>query len=304
MTKKFQTQGEIDELTEGERAVIEADEAEKAAAAKAAEDAEKAAAEEAKAKEEAEAAPKEAKPPEEKPKATEEAPKTEQPQPKAIVAPQVLAPFVPQVDPELAKRDFAAERAALKAKWESGDIEQAEYDEQRDAITSAQTELRIAQKQSAQFQAHAAQVQQLSFEQLSAQMMALPENADLADPTRNKLFQSLIDRIDSETGNTLDNVALLNEAYRQFRAVVPAVQASPPPPPVRNPDTSALPPRIASAPAAASTTIVHQDVGAYAAMPIEDTEAALSRMSSDQIEQLLLKTPGSASIVERQQAQQ
>jgi hypothetical protein len=277
-----QTQGGIDELTDGERAVIEADEAERAAAAAA-----KAAAD----------AP--------APEAAPEVPPVVEAPVLQAQAPVAVAPTINiEVPAELAARDFAAERAALKAAMEEGDLLQSEYDEKRDAITAAETERRLLQaigsQISTQTAAHNAQVQAQTFEDLSVQLMQRPENADLADPTRNKLFQSLVDRIDAETGRKLGNAELLGEAYKQFRAVVPGMAAAPAGPPSRTPDLSGIPPRLASAPSASTASPVHHDVGALANLSIEDAESALMRMSGDQIEQLLLKTPGSYSVVEKQ----
>jgi len=124
----------------------------------------------------------------------------------------------------------------------------------------------------------------------------LPENRDILDPTRYRLFQAVLKQVDEATGLKLDNAALLLETHNQFRAVIPAPPPVPAPPPQPGPDASTIPPRIANAPAAATPRTQHHDVEQLAAMPIEDTERALMGMSSEQIEQLLARTPGSETV--------
>lgn len=289
MTTESTTQGEIDVLTDGERAVIEQDAAEQAAAKAAADAAATPAAADAAATlaQAAEAA------------TAVSAAVAQVAPPAPAIAPPPLTIAIPQ---DLAARDFAAERATLASQWEEGDVSQSEYDTARDAITRAEAKREMLQELAQQSQVHAQQVQTQTFEQMSVALMQRAENADLADPTRNTLFQATIDRIDKDTGGQLDNASLLDKALQAFRAVVPSnVKATPAQPAARVPDGSNLPPRLAAAPAAAPTNVNYQDVESLAALDIEATEAALMRMNSDQLEQLLARTPGSQSVVETRQ---
>lgn len=274
------TQGGVDTYTDAERQVIESD----AAEAKAAEQA----AQTPKPEAEAPAAQVVTDPP-------KEAPPAEIQQP---AVPVIAAPAMPviAVDPALAARDFDAEQAALQAKWDEGELSQAEYNKAFAEIVRAQT-LRDTQASFAQqFAAQAQAAQAQTFEQQAAAFLQLPENRDILDPTRYRLFQAVLKHVDEATGLKLDNAALLLETHKQFRAVIPAPPPVPAAPPQRGPDASTIPPRIANAPAAATPRTQHHDVEQLAAMPIEDTERALMGMSSEQIEQLLARTPGSETV--------
>lgn len=277
MTEQTETQGGIDVLTDGERAVLDAEAtrvADEAAAAQAAAD--KQAADQAAAKAAAEAPPPAPEPP-----------------PVAQV-PQV--PVLPTltVDPAQAARDFNAELATLQAQWDEGELDQAGYNKAMFELATARAKTEMRGELAQEFAAHTQQTQAQTFEQMSIALLQQPENRDILDPTRFSIFQGLINTVDKETGGTLDNAALLQQAHARFRSAIPAQPLTPPPPPVREPVGGEIPPRLGGLPAAATATVVHQDVQTLANMSIEDTEAALMKMSPDALDELLAKTPGSS----------
>lgn len=286
MSTETTTQGGVDTYTDAERQIIDADAAEAAAAAAAA------------AKD---APPTESAPAEPAAKAqTDSAPEPQHahtpPAPTATAVPPVAPPMpVIAVDAALAARDFDAELSALQAKWDEGDLDQAQYSRAFAEIVRAQTVLATQQSLAAQFAQAAQAAQAQTFEQQATAFLSLPENRDILDPTRYTLFQALINQVDEATNRSLDNAALLMEAHRRFRAAIPAPAAASAPPD-RTPDMSQIPPRIASAPAAATARTQHHDVERLASMPIEDAERAMMSMSPEQIEQLLERTPGSTSV--------
>jgi hypothetical protein len=279
---------EVDDMTPAEQAVVDAD------AKRIADEAAAAAAqtEEAKAAEAARVAAEEAK------TAAEEAAKAEAARAAAAQV-QAPAPVLPtiQVDAALASRDFEAERTALAKAWDEGDITQAEWSAKFMAIATAEA-TRAAQQSLAEMTAAAAkQAAEQTFEQAANAFMARPENRDIAtDPTRFAMFQGAVNAIDAATGNALPAHELLARAQAEFRKTVAApAPAAPSAPPVRQPDLSALPPRITDAPQAGANDIGgSQQVSQFAAMAIEDLESSLATMSEDQIERILAATPGAA----------
>lgn len=283
-TETTTTQGGVDTYTDAERQIIEADAAESAAASAAAAAAPPA---DTGATEPAKAAPESQQP------AAAQTPAAIPP----VAVPPVATPPMPvfAVDQALAARNFDSELTALQAKWDEGELDQAQYSRAFAEIVRAQTVLATQQSLAAQFAQAAQAAQAQTFEQQATAFLSLPENRDILDPTRYTLFQALINQVDEATNRSLDNAALLMEAHRRFRAAIPAPAAASAPPD-RTPDMSQIPPRIASAPAAATARTQHHDIERLAAMPIEDTERALMGMSPEQIEQLLERTPGSTSV--------
>lgn len=280
MTDTTETQGGIDVLTDGERAVLDAEAtrvADEAAAAQAAAD--KQAADDAAAKAAAEAPP---------------------PAPVAqLQVPQVPTLPTLTVDPAQAARDYDAELATLQSQWDEGELDQAGYNKAMFELATARAKAEMRGELAQEFAAHAQQVQTQTFEQMSIALLQQPENRDILDPTRFSIFQSLINTVDQETGGKLDNAALLAQAHARFRTAIPAQTLTPPPPPVREPVGGEIPPRLGGLPAAATATIVHQDVQTLANMDIEATEAALMKMSPEALDELLAKTPGSSFEIAR-----
>jgi len=280
MTDTTETQGGIDVLTDGERAVLDAEAtrvADEAAAAQAA--TEKQAADEAAAKAAAEAPP---------------------PAPVAqLQVPQVPTLPTLTVDPAQAARDYDAELATLQSQWDEGELDQAGYNKAMFELATARAKAEMRGELAQEFAAHTQQVQTQTFEQMSIALLQQPENRDILDPTRFSIFQALINTVDQETGGKLDNSALLAQAHARFRSAIPAPQLTPPPPPVREPVGGEIPPRLGGLPAAATATIVHQDVQTLANMDIEATEAALMKMSPEALDELLAKTPGSSFEIAR-----
>jgi len=284
-TETTTTQGGIDTYTDAERQIIEADAAESAAASAAAAAAPPA---DTGATEPAKAAPESQQP------AAAQTPAAIPP----VAVPPVATPPMPvfAVDQALAARNFDSELTALQAKWDEGELDQAQYSRALADIIQAKTLHDTQQSLATQFAQAAQAAQAQTFEQQATAFLALPENRDILDPTRYTLFQALINQVDEATNRSLDNAALLMEAHRRFRAAIPAPAAATPVAPDRTPDMSQIPPRIASAPAAATARTQHHDVERLASMPIEDAERAMMSMSPEQIEQLLERTPGSTSV--------
>lgn len=280
MTDTTETQGGIDVLTDGERAVLDAEAtrvADEAAAAQAA--TEKQAADDAAAKAAAEAPP---------------------PAPVAqLQVPQVPTLPTLTVDPAQAARDYDAELATLQSQWDEGELDQAGYNKAMFELATARAKAEMRGELAQEFAAHTQQVQTQTFEQMSIALLQQPENRDILDPTRFSIFQSLINTVDTETGGKLDNAALLQQAHARFRTAIPASPLTPPPPPVREPVGGEIPPRLGGLPAAATATVVHQDVQTLANMDIEATEAALMKMSPEALDELLAKTPGSSYEIAR-----
>lgn len=269
---------DVDSTTPAEQAVLDA-ETSRIAGESAAADAAKAA--------EATAAAEQA-------KAAADAASAEQARQAAAVpaaAPAAVFPTI-SVDEALSKRDLAAETADLNQRWEEGEITQTEWSQKFAEIATASAML-AAQQAMAKMTADAANQ---SFEQASSAFLARPENLDIAtDRTRFLMFQTVINAVDSATGNALSANELLSRAHAEFRKQVaaPAAPGAPPPPPTRQPDLSALPTRLTDIP----QTGAHNDgesaeIGQLAAMGIQDLEELFAGMSDAQIDAKLAAAPG------------
>lgn len=197
------------------------------------------------------------------------------------------------VDQALAKRDFDAERKALDAAWEEGDLSQSEWAAKFSELADAKAQL-VAQTTYAQMQAQGAQEQTTkTFEAASEAFLRAPENADLADPTRFSMFQGVLNTVDAQTGHALDPVSLLVRAQAEFRKIVPLQAPVSRDPPPRNPDLSALPPRLTGLPQAAEGDVRGKaTVDQLASMDIEDLEERFAGMGDDAIARILAQAPG------------
>lgn len=276
----------VDSTTPAEQAVLDAEtnriagEAAAAEAAKAAEVAAGAAAEQAKAAADAAAA--------------EQAKQAAAAAALPPAAPAAVFPTI-SVDEALARRDLAAEKADLNRRWEEGEITQTEWANEFSEIATASATLAAQQAMANAAKAAAEQ----SFEQAASAFLARPDNRDIAtDQTRFLMFQTVINAIDNATGNALPANELLSRAHTEFRKQVaaPAAPAPPASAPTRQPDLTALPPRLTDIPQAGA----HNDgegaeVGQLASLGIEDLEARFAGMSDAQIERYLEATPGAGS---------
>lgn len=245
-----------------------------------------------------------------------------QPQPQ-IITTAVPAPNI-TIDEALAKRDFAAEMAAIDTAWSDGDIDQSEYNAKLREITLAQARLEAQQQMAQAFAQQSAAAAQTAFEQVSAAFLGRDGFAELReDGPARQMFNAAIQKIDTETGGQLDNWTLLDKAHQAYReqaialaraaGIVPADAAPANPaaaaaaatafseaiskpaapasslPPARIADLAGLPPRLGGLPAA-STPTVSADLEELGALPIHELEARFHRMSPEQREQYLAQS--------------
>lgn len=129
----------------------------------------------------------------------------------------------PSVSQRPADRDFAVEKQSLREKWDAGDIDTDEYNEQRDALVVAEAEhratLRFHELQEAQRQDTIRQQQEADLQSWNGKVQKWEaENADfLANPIRRQAVASLMAQLDAEQDPTkrLSDDALLDTVRKQ-----------------------------------------------------------------------------------------
>lgn len=129
----------------------------------------------------------------------------------------------PSVSQRPADRDFAVEKQSLREKWDAGDIDTDEYNEQRDALVVAEAEhratVRFHELQEAQRQDTIRQQQEADLQSWNGKVQKWEaENADfLANPIRRQAVASLMAQLDAEQDPTkrLSDDALLDTVRKQ-----------------------------------------------------------------------------------------
>lgn len=127
---------------------------------------------------------------------------------KELRAKQTAAPSLALPD----ARDFKAEKAALHEKWDAGEIDTDEYNDQRDALTVAEAEYRSELKFHSLQQAHAQQ--QASDDWTKAITSWSKENADfLANPLRSSAVNQVLAALEADPATAnLSNEELIARA--------------------------------------------------------------------------------------------
>lgn len=241
-------------------------------------------------------------------------------------AKQKIAPtFVPAVG-EKNERDFNKEIAELDAKYDSGEIDLADYRKERDTLVTTRAKVEALAEANAQIQKSHVEFQNRLFNAAVSTFFSDPAHQDFvaddkgnATPEFRTAFQRAVDFVDDASMSAAE---LVERAYTVLKATQPSLFKAPAAPVVdaaavkaaadkaaadaaaiakakadaeaaRKPNLKDVPATLATAPNAGVDKDQSSEVDDLASKDTEELEDIMARMQPGKLEELLRKTPGS-----------
>ena len=203
-----------------------------------------------------------------------------------------------------APRDWDAERAALKAKFDAGELDEDAYDAARERLLEDRADARIDEQVNARLAQAEKAASQASWDRTVSAFRADPQNGKVfEDAARQNTFAALVQVAASEnpTGSYVD---WLNAARDRTLAAFNIVSAEAP---IADPtkaaaeiakatqqrsDAAGKPSRTVDAAPAAGAAVQTGPDASLDALGISDLEDALARLPADKVDQYLAGAPG------------
>jgi hypothetical protein len=194
-------------------------------------------------------------------------------------------------------RDFKAELAQLKEKYSANDLDDDEYEEQREQIISDRAEFNIRSQLATEFaeQSWTNNVQAFLGRQENAALL----RSDTIKALWQTSMQAAVNNAAAAGSPLADDWAIMRAGrdllFKELGLSATETPAPPPPPPPRldqNPPMKDVPPSLSEVPAAAPSGAKLTAESLAATADIEEIERATAGMSEAQWDELLRSVPG------------
>lgn len=209
----------------------------------------------------------------------------------------------PATQAAAAPRDWDGERAALKAKFDAGELDEDAYDAARERLLEDRADARIDEQVHARLAQAEKAASQASWDRTVSAFRADPQNAKVfEDAARQNTFAALVQVAASEnpTGSYADwlnaardrtlaafNIAAATAVADPAKAAAEIAKSA-----QQRADAAGKPSRTVDAAPAAGAAVQTGPDASLDALGISDLEDALARLPADKVEQYLAGAPG------------